>query len=79
MALISVMQYDARMQQRSTPKAPKPSGTRITITLPPDDYGHVLQLAKQKRVSASWVVRDAVSRYLADDMPLFAAREGVAR
>lgn len=72
------MQYDAAMREPSTPpQAPKPCGTRITITLPPEDYGQVLQLAKKKRVSASWVVRDAVAKYLAEDMPLFAAREGV--
>jgi hypothetical protein len=32
-------------------------------------------MAKNKRVSASWVVRDAVAKYLAEDMPLFAERE----
>jgi hypothetical protein len=77
--VISVMQYDAVMPSPTPPKdAPKAAGTRITITLPPEDYEHILQLAKNKRVSASWVVRDAVAKYLAEDMPLFASRESTS-
>jgi Arc/MetJ-type ribon-helix-helix transcriptional regulator len=57
----------------------KTSGTRITVTLPPEHYEHVLRVAKRKRVSASWVVRDAVERYLADEMPLFAENESALR
>ena len=51
----------------------------VTVAIPPEDYEHVLQLAKNKRVSASWVVRDAVAKYLAEDMPLFAARESATQ
>jgi hypothetical protein len=39
--------------------------TRITVTLPPGDYDAVVRLSRVKRVSASWVVRDAVSSYVA--------------
>jgi hypothetical protein len=75
--IITVMQYDAVMRSPSTSATdrPKASGTRITITLPPEHYEHVLWMAKNKRVSASWIVRDAVAKYLAEDMPLFADRE----
>jgi metal-responsive CopG/Arc/MetJ family transcriptional regulator len=71
------MQYDAGMPSPSPPPkdAPKASATRITVTLPPEHYEHLLNMAKNKRVSASWVVRDAVAKYLAEDMPLFAERE----
>ncbi|MCC7341283.1 MAG: ribbon-helix-helix protein, CopG family [Bryobacterales bacterium] len=41
------------------------------MTLPPEDYDQLMRIAKGKRVSASWVVRDAVNRYLAADLPLF--------
>lgn len=40
------------------------SGTRITVTLPPSDYAEVRRMAKEKKVSASWIVRDAVERYI---------------
>lgn len=74
--VITVMQYDAVMRSPSTSATdrPKASGTRITITLPPEHYQHVVWMAKKKRVSASWIVRDAVDKYLAEDAPLFAER-----
>jgi ribbon-helix-helix CopG family protein len=74
--IITVMQYDAVMRSPSTSATdrPKASGTRITITLPPEHYEHVVWMAQKKRVSASWIVRDAVAKYLAEDMPLFAER-----
>lgn len=48
------------------------SSTRITVTLPRNDYEHICRIADAKRVSASWVVRDAVNAYVNNDMPLFA-------
>jgi metal-responsive CopG/Arc/MetJ family transcriptional regulator len=44
---------------------PKRESTRITVTLPPGDYEAVVRISKSKRVSASWVVRDAVAKYIA--------------
>jgi len=44
--------------------------TRITVTLPKDSYETVVRMAKSKRVSTSWIVRDAVENYLAADAPL---------
>jgi Arc/MetJ-type ribon-helix-helix transcriptional regulator len=38
--------------------------TRITVTLDSHDYDQVTQAAKRHRVSASWVVREAVRSYL---------------
>ena len=75
--IIIVMQYDAAMRSlseatKTASKASKASAPRITITLPPEHYKHILQLAMNKRVSASWIVRDAVAKYLDEDMPLFA-------
>lgn len=40
------------------------SGTRITVTIPPQDYAAVRSMAKNKKVSAAWIVRDAVERYI---------------
>jgi hypothetical protein len=45
--------------------------TRITVTLPIKDYEHLCRIARTKKVSASWVVRDAVDKYLQSDIPLF--------
>jgi hypothetical protein len=73
------MHYDADMSaqvpqaNREISRAP-----RITITLPREHYGEIVQRAKTKRVSASWIVRDAVEKYLSADIPLFANNEGRA-
>jgi hypothetical protein len=49
-------------------------GTRISVTIPPGDYDVVCRLAKAKKVSAAWIIRDAVERYIQADAPLFAGR-----
>lgn len=45
------------------------NGTRITVTIPPAQYQRIVQLAQDKKVSASWVVRDAVDKYLEGNQP----------
>ncbi len=58
----------------------KPTGTktmkaasapRASVTFPPDIYRTLEQIAKQKKVSVAWVVRDAAEKYVADQWPLF--------
>ena len=47
----------------------KPEGAvsvRASISFPPDIYDVLEQLARQKKVSLAWVVRDAVERYVAE-------------
>src|SRR5437899_1430924 len=55
---IMVMHHDAGMR-RTKSKAPRVA-TRITVTLPQQNYEIVVRMAKSKRVSTSWIVRDAV-------------------
>ena len=48
--------------------APAP---RASVTFPPDIY-HTLELiAKQKKVSVAWVVREAAEKYINDQWPLY--------
>ncbi len=42
------------------------STVRASISFPPDIYESLEELAKQKKVSLAWVVRDAAERYIAD-------------
>jgi len=51
-------------QSSDRPAESKASGTRITVTIPPEDYATVRRLAKEKKVSASWIIRDAVEKYV---------------
>jgi len=39
---------------------------RFSVSLPPTDYERVREEAERMRVSLAWVVREAVSVYLAD-------------
>jgi predicted DNA-binding protein len=45
---------------------------RATISFPPDVYKTLEVIARQKKVSLAWVVREATEKYLADRWPLFA-------
>ncbi|MBS0225743.1 MAG: CopG family transcriptional regulator [Proteobacteria bacterium] len=51
----------------------KPRATRATASLPPDIYQTLQDIAKQKRVSVAWVIRDAAEKYVADQWPLLHA------
>lgn len=56
---------------------PKKPGTRRTtktavvlrasVSFPPDIYRMLEQIAKQKKVSVAWVVRDAAEKYVAQN------------
>jgi metal-responsive CopG/Arc/MetJ family transcriptional regulator len=46
------------------------TGSRASVSFPPDLYRTLGQLAKQKKVSIAWVVRDAAEKYIADQWPL---------
>jgi predicted transcriptional regulator len=61
----------------------KPKGTkmvktapapRASITFSPEIYRTLEQIAKQKKVSVAWVVRDATEKYVADQWPLLEQR-----
>ena len=40
---------------------------RASISFPPDLYETLEKIAKQKKVSLAWVVREASERYAADE------------
>jgi predicted DNA-binding ribbon-helix-helix protein len=44
---------------------------RTTVSLPAADYEQLEHLARQKKVSVAWIVREAVDRLLASEAPLF--------
>lgn len=47
------------------------SAPRASVTFPSDLYQTIEELAKRKKVSIAWVVRDAVEKYVSDQWPLF--------
>lgn len=52
-------------QQRSE------ASVRATISFPPEMYQTLEGIARQKKVSLAWVVREAVEQYVTDKWPLF--------
>jgi predicted DNA-binding protein len=45
---------------------------RASISFPPDIYKTLETIAKEKKVSLAWVVREATERYVGEQWPLFA-------
>ena len=51
-------------------KAPSTARVRTTISFPPEMYATIERIARDKKVSIAWVMRDAVDTYLAEKWPL---------
>lgn len=52
-------------------KAQTGAQVRATISFPPDVYDTLETIAKEKKVSLAWVVREAAEKYIEDKWPLF--------
>ena len=44
--------------------------TRMSVSFPSDIYSTLELLAREKKVSVAWIVRDAAEKYLQDRWPL---------
>jgi predicted transcriptional regulator len=55
-------------------RTPTASAIRASISFPPDIYRTLEEIARKKKVSLAWVVRDAAEKYVADQWPLFGGR-----
>lgn len=60
----------AKKREEKT-KTQTAAAVRATITFPPELYATLEQIARQKKVSLAWVVRDAAEQYLVQKWPLF--------
>lgn len=49
---------------------------RTSVTLSHEVYETLGKLAKQKKVTVAWIIRDAAEKYIGNEWPLF--RQGVA-
>lgn len=64
------------MNTRGRKPSGKPRSARASASLPPDIYQTLQDIAREKKVSVAWVIRDAAERYIAEQWPLFAANQG---
>jgi len=46
------------------------TAVRASISFPPDVYETLQEIAREKKVSLAWVVREAAEKYIADKWPL---------
>jgi metal-responsive CopG/Arc/MetJ family transcriptional regulator len=53
-----------------------PGSIRASISFPAEVYETLEGIAKQKKVSLAWVVREAAEQYLAEKWPLFKSESG---
>lgn len=51
-------------------KSEKAASVRATVSIPVSQYDVLERMAQEKKVSLSWVVRDAVENYVAQRWPL---------
>ena len=57
-------------QTKKLKSSSAPATPRASVSFPPDLYNTVEQIARQKKVSVAWVVREATEKYVADQWPL---------
>jgi hypothetical protein len=67
----SIIQMSGKKRQGKNTPTPAASAVRATISFPPEVYETLEVIAKEKKVSLAWVVRDATEKYIADKWPLF--------
>jgi metal-responsive CopG/Arc/MetJ family transcriptional regulator len=56
-------------------KSQNEPSTRTSVTIPAEIYSSLEIIAKQKKVSMAWVIRDAAEKYVSEHWPLFAGAE----
>ena len=56
-------------------KAQSMAAVRATISFPREVYATLEGLAKEKKVSLAWVVREAAEQYIRAKWPLFGGKE----
>lgn len=58
--------------KRKPQRTKRQRSPRTSVTFPPETYEVLEGLAKKKKVSVAWVVREAAEKYIAEQWPLFA-------
>jgi metal-responsive CopG/Arc/MetJ family transcriptional regulator len=60
-----------KRERKGTPPTEAASVVRATISFPQEIYQTLENIARQKKVSLAWVVRDAAEQYIVEKWPLF--------
>ena len=60
-----------RAKRKNKQEDAEGAAVRATISFPPEIHRTLEDIARQKKVSLAWVVREATEQYIADKWPLF--------
>jgi len=52
----------------------EPKMSRASVIFPPELYATLERIAREKKVSVAWVVREAAEKYVDDQWPLFVGK-----
>jgi predicted transcriptional regulator len=63
-------------REKGRKKTQSETAVRASISFPPQVYEGLEIIAREKKVSLAWVVRDAVEQYVGDRWPLFERKTG---
>jgi metal-responsive CopG/Arc/MetJ family transcriptional regulator len=61
------MEHTSKSEDRKETYPEHGAAFRASISFPPDLYETLEDIAKEKKVSLAWVVRDAVEKYVANE------------
>jgi predicted DNA-binding protein len=64
-----------KKNQHPEPPKPEPKSKRASVSFPPELYETLEGMAKDKKVSVAWIVRDAAEKYVGEQWPLFKAKQ----
>lgn len=53
----------------------EPKSMRASVSFPRELYETLESIAKEKKVSVAWIVRDAAEKYVGDQWPLFKGKQ----
>lgn len=62
------------MLQSTTPQTEQKT-IRVSVSFPSDLYETLEKIARDKKVSVAWIVRDASEKYVNEQWPLLAGKE----
>ena len=62
-------------KRKAKKKAPSTAAVRASISFPPDIYETLESIAREKKVSLAWVVREAAEQYIGSKWPLLFKRK----
>ena len=66
------------MKSKTKPRretSPSSGSIRVSVSFPKNQYELLSRIAREKKVSTAWVVREAVDRYLEQLWPLLRSEQ----